>query len=151
MDTLLGVILLLGGGIAAGVLFSVALSVVPAFVDLPADRYVELHKLVGRRYDRVMPAVVLTCTALDVGLVFRVSHEPSRALFILAALLGAGVAAVSQLGNVPINRRVKSLPAGAVPTDWVDPRPRWRALNLVRTNLAVCGLVVNACALLLAR
>ena len=145
MDRYLSVAAVLGSGLTAGVLFSVALSVVPAFAGVPAQRYVELHKLIGRRYDHVMPPMVLTWTLLDLLLAVR----GAGALFAVAAVLGAGVAAVSQLGNVPINRRVKQLPAGPVPAGWADPRARWRAYNLVRTYLAVLALAVNACALAL--
>jgi uncharacterized membrane protein len=148
---LVGALVLVASGVVAGVLFSVALGVVPAFLALPPDRYIEVHKLVGRRYDRVMPPLVVTCTVLDLVLAVTADGGPRRALLILAAALGAGVAAVSQLGNVPINRRVKRLPAGGPPPDWPDPRARWRALHLVRTVLALLALAANAGALMLAR
>jgi len=149
VDVWLGVAVLLGSGLTAGVLFSVALSVVPAFLGVPPERYVEMHKLIGRRYDHVMPPMVATWTVLDVVLAVGAGTTAGRALFALAAALGCGVAAVSQLGNVPINRRVKALPAGPVPVDWDDPRTRWRVLNLLRTYLAVFALVANASALVL--
>jgi uncharacterized membrane protein len=147
----LGVVVLVTGGIAAGVLFSVALSVVPAFVALAPDRYVEMHKLVGRRYDRVMPPMVAAAATADVILAVSVAGVVVRTLFAFAALLGMGVMGVSQFGNVPINRQVKSLAPGPIPAGWQDPRSRWRGLNLVRTSFAVLGLAVNACALLAAR
>ena len=149
MTAILGVAVLLGSGLTAGVLFSVALSVVPAFLGVPPERYVELHKLIGRRYDHVMPPLVATWTVLDVVLATGADTATSRALFVSAAVLGCGVAAVSQLGNVPINRRVKRLPAGPVPAGWADPRGAWRTFNLVRTHLAVLALAANACGLLI--
>lgn len=149
MDVWLGVAVLVGSGLTAGVLFSVALSVVPAFLSVPPERYVELHKLVGRRYDHVMPPMVATWTLIDVALAAGADTAAGRLWFGVAAVLGCGVAAVSQLGNVPINRSVKRLPAGPVPIDWADPRTRWRAFNLLRTYLAVLALAANACALLL--
>jgi hypothetical protein len=151
MVVVIGVLVLVTGGTAAGVLFSVALSVVPAFVALAPDRYVEMHKLIGRRYDRVMPPMVAIAVAADVVLAVSTGSAASRVLFAFAALLGAGVMAVSQFGNVPINRQVKNLAPGAVPAGWQDPRSRWRALNLTRTSFAVLGLAVNACALVAAR
>lgn len=151
VDLLLGLVVLVGGGLTAGVLFSVALSVVPAFQGMPPERYVEVHKLVGRRYDHVMPPMVITWTVLDVVLAARAQTGSAQALLLVAAVLGAGVALVSQLGNVPINRQVKALPAGPVPAGWSDPRSRWRAFNLIRTYCAVCALVVNAFAILLFR
>lgn len=151
MQAGLGVPLLLASGIVAGVLFSVALSVVPAFIGLSAERYVEVHKLIGRRYDRVMPPMVATFVVLDVVLAAAADRPVDRWPFVAAAVLGAGVAAVSQFGNVPINRRVKSVPPGPVPANWPDPRRTWRALNLIRTTLALLALAANACALLLTR
>jgi len=151
MTVTLGVIVVLTSGTAAGVLFSVALSVVPAFLALAPDRYVEMHKLVGRRYDRVMPPTVAIAVAADVILAVASSGPAVRILFACAALLGGGVMAVSQFGNVPINRQVKSMAPGAVPPGWRDPRPRWRALNLTRTSFALLALTANACALAASR
>jgi len=149
-QTPLALVTLVASGIVAGVLFSVALSVVPAFFALPPERYIEVHKLIGRGYDRVMPPMVVTFTVLDVVLAAGTDRVAGRALLGLAAVSGLGVAAVSQLGNVPINRLVKSMPVGDVPVGWPDPRPRWRALHLVRTALAVLALAANAGASVLA-
>jgi hypothetical protein len=151
MGVIVGVVILVAGGVAAGVLFSVSLSVVPAFLALAPDRYVELHKLVGRRYDKVMPPTVMTVVVADAVLAATTAEVLVRSLFVLSAILGVGVVVVSQFGNVPINRQVKSLAPGAVPAAWQDPRRRWRALNLLRTSFAMLGLAINACALLLAR
>jgi uncharacterized membrane protein len=151
MVVAIGVLVLLTGGIAAGVLFSVSLSVVPAFAALAPDRYVELHKLIGRRYDRVMPPMVATAVAADVVLTVSAGSAATRVMFAFAVLLGAGVMTVSQFGNVPINRQVKNLAPGPLPAGWRDPRSRWRALNLTRTSFAALGLAVNAGALLAAR
>jgi hypothetical protein len=147
----LGVVVLVTSGTAAGVLFSVALSVVPAFVALPPDRYVEMHKLVGRRYDRVMPPMVAATVAADVILATSAADVAAATLFAFAALLGVGVMVVSQFGNVPINRKVKGLAPGPMPLGWQDPRSRWRELNLIRTSFAILGLAVNACAIVTAR
>jgi hypothetical protein len=151
VDAWLGVVVLVGSGLTAGVLFSVALSIVPAFLGVEPHRYVELHKLVGRRYDHVMPPMVAVWTLSDAVLAIGAGTASGRLLFGVAAGCGAAVAAVSQLGNVPINRLVKRMPAGPVPANWSDPRARWRAFNLARTYLAAIALAANACALLLAR
>jgi uncharacterized membrane protein len=151
VDAWLGVVVLVGSGLTAGVLFSVALSVVPAFLGVEPHRYVELHKLVGRRYDHVMPPMVALWTLSDTVLAISTGTGSVRLLFGLAAGCGACVAAVSQLGNVPINRLVKRTPSGPVPPNWPDPRPRWRVYNLVRTYLAAIALTTNACAILLTR
>src|SRR5205814_8735355 len=46
----LRIAVLLGSGVTAGVLFAVAVSVVPALRDLAPDRYVEAHQLLGRNW-----------------------------------------------------------------------------------------------------
>ncbi|WP_258053434.1 hypothetical protein [Streptomyces sp. Ru72] len=72
----LSVLVLLGTGLVAGVLFAVALSVVPALIAMTPERYVDTHKLLGRRYDRIMPFIVTGSTAIDVGFAFRADGAP---------------------------------------------------------------------------
>jgi uncharacterized membrane protein len=98
-----------------------------------------------------MPPLVATFVGLDAVLAVTAGRPVERWLFVAAAVLGLGVAVVSQFGNVPINHRVKSLPPGPVPANWPDPRAAWRAFNLIRTTLAVLALATNAGALLLTR
>jgi uncharacterized membrane protein len=145
----LSVALLFCTGVTAGVLFAVALSVVPAFLALPSDRYVQAHKLIGRYFDRVMPPTVVAATVIGVVLALSTVDPLVRGLFALGALLLLGVSVVSQFGNVPINRRVKALPGGAVPEDWADPRRRWRAWHGLRTAFALIALLVNGSAVVL--
>jgi uncharacterized membrane protein len=144
----LSVLVLLGTGLVAGVLFAVALSVVPALIAMTPERYVDTHRLLGRRYDRIMPFIVTGSTAVDVGLAIRASGAP-RLLFALAALCMAGVAVVSQTRNVPMNRRVKQTRPEDLGPGWRDPRPAWRDWHLVRTCCAVAGCALTAAAVVL--
>jgi uncharacterized membrane protein len=144
---MLSVVALVGGGILAGVLFAVAISVVPAASALPVGQYVELHKLLGKYYDPTMP--IISGSALTADIVLSAGFAPTgatRGLCAVAAALLLVVAVVSQTRNVPINRRVKPLDGNALPPDWPDPRARWRDWNLVRTVFAVLALVTNASA-----
>jgi uncharacterized membrane protein len=145
----LSVLLLFCTGLTAGVLFAVALSVVPAFLAMPADSYVQAHKLIGRYFDRVMPPTVVVAALTGTVLAVSTVDSVARWLFVLGAALHVGVSAVSQFGNVPINRRVKALPAGTVPDGWVDPRRRWQAFHALRTAFALTALLVNGCAVVL--
>ena len=147
-STVLGVLAVLGSGVVAGVLFAVALSVLPALFAMPMDRYVYAHKLIGRNWDPTMPIVVLGSTAVDVALVFLAPDPSARTLFVVAAVLLLAVSGVSHLANVPINRRVKSVDPDHIPADWSDPRPLWRRWHLLRTVLAVAASAVNAAAAL---
>ncbi|CAL9412942.1 DUF1772 domain-containing protein [Streptomyces albus] len=147
MDALLGVAVLLGSGVTAGVLFAVALSVLPALFAMETATYVYAHKLLGRNWDPTMPVVVLTSTVLALVLAVLADTAPARVLFALAAVLLLGVSAVSHLCNVPINRRVKAVEdPTALPADWQDPRPVWRRWHLLRTALAILALCLNAAA-----
>jgi uncharacterized membrane protein len=142
------VAVLLGSGVTAGVLFAVALSVLPALFAMPTERYVYAHKLLGRNWDPTMPVIVLSSTVLDVVLAAVVAPSRATVWFAVAGALLLGVSAVSHLCNVPINRRVKSVDPDRIPAGWQDPRPLWRRWHLLRTILAVLAVVVNAAAAL---
>jgi uncharacterized membrane protein len=144
MLTLLDCLVLLGAGVTAGVLFGVALSVVPAFDALPAEGYLRLHRLIGRHFDPTMPIIVLTSTVTAIVRACLTGLAAQRLLFAGAAVLLFAVSVVSHLGNVPINRLVK---AGAgVPPGLAGLRRRWRTLNLLRTALACLALAFLAVA-----
>lgn len=141
---------LIGSGITAGVLFAVALSVVPALLAMPVGRYVEAHRLLGRNWDPTMPIIVLTTTAADVTLAVMADSAARRGTFLLAAVLMLAVAGVSHLLNVPLNRAVKGLdPQAPVPDGWHDPRPTWRSYHLLRTVIAVAAFAVTVGSVLL--
>jgi len=139
-ERLLAVVVVIGSGVTTGVLFSVALSVVPAFRALPPSSYVRLHQLVGQHYDRVMPPIVVLSTVVCAALAISGAGGTSRWLFSTGAACLLGVSLVSQFGNVPINRRVKALDPASVPPDWTDPRTTWQTWHLLRTVLAACAL-----------
>jgi len=144
MTELLGVAALVGSGVTAGVLFAVALSVLPALFAMETGTYVYAHKLLGRNWDPTMPVIVLSSTLVD-ALLAVISDGSARAFFVVGAVLLLGVSAVSHLCNVPINRRVKSVDdPDRLPSDWEDPRPLWRRWHLLRTALAVLALAVTA-------
>ncbi|MEV7859174.1 DUF1772 domain-containing protein [Streptomyces hirsutus] len=147
MTEVLGVAALIGSGLTAGVLFAVALSVLPALFAMETGTYVYAHRLLGRNWDPTMPVIVLSSTLAD-GVLAVAATGTARPLFAAGAVLLLGVSGVSHLCNVPINRRVKAItdPA-ALPPDWEDPRPLWRRYHYLRTALAVLALTVNAAAL----
>ncbi|MET9262158.1 DUF1772 domain-containing protein [Amycolatopsis sp. NPDC004079] len=132
-------------GAIAGVLFAVALAVLPALFAMPPAQYVYSHQLIGKRWDPTMPVLVLGSTALDVVLAFLV---PGRAwLFGAGAGALAAVSVVSHFCNVPLNRAVKRLDPEAIPAHWADPRPLWRRWHLLRTGIAVLAAGLNAAAI----
>jgi uncharacterized membrane protein len=149
IERALRVVVLLGSGVLAGVLFAVALSVLPGLSAMPPDRYVYAHRLIGRNWDPTMPVIVLTSALVDLALMTLAPSVTVAALCAGAAVLLIGVAVVSHFCNVPINRQVKALDPGRLPLDWRDPRPLWRRWHALRTVLAILALLTNAVAVTL--
>jgi uncharacterized membrane protein len=147
MTHVLSVLVLLGSGTTAGVLFAVAISTVPALAAMPPDRYVYTHTLLGKHWDPTMPIIVLSSTLLDIVLAVLVSGTAARTLFIVAAVLLFGVSVVSHLRNVPINKRVHRTDPDAMPDGWQDPRSLWRRWHTLRTVLAMVALATNSVAI----
>jgi uncharacterized membrane protein len=145
----ISVMVLLGSGTTAGVLFAVAMSTVPALATMTPDRFVYTHTLLGRHWDPTMPAIVLTTTVLDATLAGLASGGSASSLFIVATVCLLGVSLISHLGNVPINRRIHQTDPNAIPPGWRDPRPLWRRWHLLRTTLAVLALAANGLAVTL--
>ena len=144
----LSLLALLGSGVTAGVLFAVALSVLPALQAMPAERYVYAHQLIGKHWDPVMPIIVLS-SAVANGVLALVAAPPMSYVDALAGVLLLGVSVVSHFCNVPLNRTVKGLDPERIPPDWRDPRPVWRRWHLLRTTLALAALAANAAAALM--
>lgn len=142
----LSLVALLGSGIVAGVFFAVAISVIPTAMALSVDRYVEIHKLLGRYYDPTMPIIVISAGLADFVLGGVADRSWIQALFVLSGLSLAGVSVVSRACNVPINRQVQLVESGSIPDGWQDPRPLWRNWHYLRTALALFGLAANAIA-----
>ena len=141
----LDVLVLVGSGVTAGVLFAVALSVLPALTEMPVDRYVYTHQLIGKHWDPVMPLIVVGSTGAAIVLALL---GPVRWLHGAGAVLLLGVSVVSHFCNVPLNRDVQRADPDRIPPGWRDPRPVWRRWHLLRTVLAVAASAVNAAAAL---
>lgn len=137
---------LIASGVIAGVFLALAVSVIPALFALPPDQYVRAHTLLGRGYHPLMPLLVSSATAADLVAAFLASAA-GRYLAAAGATALAGVMAVSQLGNVPINKIVHA--TITITPAWADPRPAWRRWHLVRTWMAFAALTLNAVAVLL--
>ncbi len=147
MISALMVVALLGCGTAAGVMFAVAVSVVPALRDLPVDRYIQAHQLLGRNWDPTMPIIVLGTCVAEAVLAALARSAAGTALFALSSVLLLASSLVSHLLNVPLNRMVKKMRSDVPPPPgWRDPRPEWRKWHLLRTALIITAFAATACA-----
>ncbi len=139
MVPILTMVLLASSGIFAGGLVMVAAAIVPTFRALPPKAYVELHQTLSHYVDRFMPATVLL--AIIVGLALTWLHTGVvRELLAAGVLLAIAVAVISQFGNVPLNRKVKSWNPEDPPAETRDLVERWRRLHLLRTCAGVLAM-----------
>lgn len=139
---------LLCQGLAAGVMLSTVIGLVPLTLALPYGRYVEMIQFMWPRYDPFMPIVNGLAFLGSVALAIVVSGSLARVSFGLAALLLAVVMAISVVKNVPVNRYVMSLDPDQCPADWHerDPRAYWRKWNTIRTSLVLASFAANLAA-----
>jgi uncharacterized membrane protein len=137
----------MASGLVAGVFLALAVSVIPALFAMPPEQYVRAHRLLGRGYHPLMPLLVASATATDVALAVLVPGAAVRLLLAAGAVALIGVMAVSQFGNVPINKVVHA--TKAITSAWADPRPAWRRWHLVRTWMAFAALALNTVAVVL--
>jgi uncharacterized membrane protein len=139
---LLAVLFVTACGVLAGVLFCVAMAVVPVLGTFPPDRYIQAHVLLDRRFDPLMPRLNKAALAMCAVLVVFSHGYPDKLAFLFAGLCVVGVAVVSELFNVRMNREVGTWDPSRPPAGWHLLRARWAAANRARTVLAIVGFAV---------
>jgi uncharacterized membrane protein len=145
-QNLFALLLLVGNGLVTGVFFAVGVSVLPALATMPAGRYIETHRLLGKGYHPAMPVIVNATTLCAIGLAILTPDTAARLLLsgTVAALIV--VQAVSHLGNVPLNRGLWGVDPDRVPDDWDDPRPVWTSWHRLRTLAALIAMACSSVA-----
>lgn len=140
----LAVLLVLCTGTLAGVLIAVERAVVPMLLSLERRTWLRVHRLLDPGFDPLMPRVNKAALASGLALCFLAPGAGAKAAFATALAGVAGVALVSELRNVRLNRRFDGwAAAGALPDDWQAQRLRWAAANRRRT---VCAALAFAAA-----
>jgi uncharacterized membrane protein len=132
-------------GVAAGIMLSTVVGIVPLMLALPYRRYVAMVQFMWPRYDPLMPILNAGALLLTVAAAALAGAGPARPMLVAGAVLLAAVLTISITKNVPVNRFVGSLDPDRPPTDWhrVDPRARWRAWNLARTVINLLAFATN--------
>src|SRR4051794_3263827 len=132
-------------GVAAGIMLSTVVGIVPMFLTLPYRGYVRSVQFLWPRYDPMMP--ILNASALVLGVFSAVAAGPGPARVVLAsaALLVAIVIGISVTRNLPVNRFVSRLDADDQPANWteIDPRRRWQFWNTIRTSINALAFVTS--------
>ncbi len=140
-------------GVAAGIMLSTVIGIVPMMVAQPYPGYVRMVKFMWPRYDPLMPALNGTALVLAVVAAVLAGDSPARPALVVVAALLATVMTISITRNVPVNKFVSRLDPGVEPGDWarVDPRARWRRWNTTRTAIALAAFAANITATALLR
>ncbi|MFY1699371.1 MULTISPECIES: DUF1772 domain-containing protein [unclassified Solwaraspora] len=135
-------------GVAAGIMVSTVVGIVPMMVAQPYRGYVRTVQFLWPRYDPLMPILNGTALALAVVAAIAAPTASARTVLVVAAALLATVMAISIVKNVPVNRYVSRLDPGRQPDDWarLDPRLRWQRWNRIRTAAAVLAFIANVAA-----
>jgi len=140
-EILLRTVNVIGAALVVGGAVLIHFSVVPIFRDWPAELSWKLHReFVIVNPDRyIKPAAAVSLAAAIAALVVDDHPRSTLVLTIVGIAMFAGVAVISEVVNQPINRTFGR--AEAVPDDYGRLRRRWDRANLVRTSIAVVGLV----------
>ena len=135
-------------GVAAGIMLSTVVGIVPMMVSQPYESYVRTVQFLWPRYDPMMPILNGSAFVLS-GLSAAVTTSAAaRAVLIGSTVLLGVVLAISISKNVPVNKFVSSLDPERPPADWdrVDPRVRWSRWNEIRTSINALAFTANVAA-----
>ncbi|MFE5584803.1 anthrone oxygenase family protein [Kitasatospora sp. NPDC056531] len=148
LSATLATVFVLCTGVLAGALVAVERAVAPMLLRLPRQTWSEVHRLLDPGFDPLMPTVNKVALASGLGLCFLAPGAPAKAVFAVALAGVAGVALVSELRNVRMNRRIDEwAAAGEVPDEWSALRDRWSRANRWRTvwALVAFGAALGGC------
>jgi uncharacterized membrane protein len=150
VQALAGVFILLSGTLA-GVLVAVEVAVVPMLARLPGNRYIEVHRLLDPRFDPLMPNINKVALAVGLALIILGRGIPAQVCFGLAEAGIVGVALVSELSNVRINRLMDRWDVTRLPQEWPRLRVRWAQSNRGRTAIALAAFATAIAGTILTR
>lgn len=132
------VLMLLSGGLWAGLILVVAVDRLPEWSRMPVEQYAVDFRRTLRRLDPLAP--ILGGVSAIGSIIFAVSvGGPAAALAWLGFGLIAVVIAVSTAIMEPINSQFRRRDEGEVPPDAEAIRDRWRVMHQTRTVLAIAA------------
>jgi uncharacterized membrane protein len=128
-------------GTLAGTLFTVESAIVPTLLSLPGDRWVQVHTGLDSRFDPLMPSINKVSLGICASLLVLADGRAAKTAFAIGGAGTVGVALVSELFNVRMNKHVVTWDPDALPREWTALRSRWASANRVRTLFALGGFV----------
>lgn len=149
LELLIAVFVLLAG-LLAGVLFTVEVAIVPTIRALAPEPWINVHILLDRRFDPMMPRINKVALAISLVLIVFTPGVPAKIAFGVAAVCIVGVAYVSEVYNVRMNKRIAAWEITDLPADWGSVRTAWASANRVRTLIALAGFAATIAAVALA-
>ena len=138
-------------GVLAGGIVNVGLVQVPTILGLPSDAGLMTKNLLHRWTERYLPWVGRAVIPAAVVAAVATQATTSRSLLITGALCTVAVAAVSEAGNQPINRRLMAMSPEAAKRDLRPQITKWSRLNAVRLTASLAALACFTAAALVAR
>lgn len=146
---LLEVVTLSCAGIFAGGLLMVMCALVPSWLSMLPGQWVLHQQRIGPYIDLYMPILdIVTCVGTIV-LMCLSWHIPGIFWSCTGALCClVVVACISQLANVPMNRRIRSWSSDALPTGSLQLRQHWITWHFIRTVVGVAAFVLLLFAIL---
>lgn len=124
--------------------FMYILSLKHAQLNLEADAYISLRKLLDQAMTRNFKYVIYLALLFNLILVIATLRNPFGILFItslisLLALIGDVLIAVKR--SLPINATINTWKRDAYPTDWSQYRSNWLKVFRYRQVLNIIGFV----------
>jgi uncharacterized membrane protein len=130
---------LLATGLLAGALWFGWSNVDPTFAAVPLDVHLAFRVQLQSRNAVIMPALMGASFAAIVWFAVA-TRGRTRVWAAVAAACMVVTFAVTQLGNVPVNREMRQWAAGALASDYQDRLQVWGVFNDIRTAAAVAAL-----------
>ncbi|MBP2708262.1 DUF1772 domain-containing protein [Microbispora sp. RL4-1S] len=146
--TLLTTTSLVGAGIQAGALLMFLYGVCPTLRALDVPSWMRLHVSLDRSIERYMPALNLVTGGSTVILLFLAQDDLARWLRGLALACNIGLALISELANVRLNKVIASRSQSGQTEAMAEVRARWITWHGRRTAVISVGFLAYVAALL---
>jgi uncharacterized membrane protein len=141
-------------GLLAGNEFGTWAVVHRQLATLPTPCHVAAEQALNRRYEKLMPVLMVAAVASGVviaGLTPAAAGSAPWTLAVVATACLFVMLTITLIGNVPINQATDRASADIDPSRWAAMRARWDRYHDARIVLDLAAFVLFVCAGLAAR